>query len=226
MEDQLEPSIFSCSHAGWFFNGVIAAIHSFRGEMEQIIFGSSYSLRTATFFEDLSYTFDFFKVVYLFHHSNCCHLSLEVVVSVFLAEIMAVIHFQKYLFWQETLEPSIVWVILSAVKWLFPKKLVLVMRSSKGTIIISKQYSQPSSFSMVLYIFLMLKFAGYVLSAYFRKPVTVKQTSYQSSYIFRAWSIILKWQQLLLSNNYFLVTNTFSDQLLLEDNNFLSAAAI
>ena len=72
-------------------------------------------------------------------------------------------------------------------------------------------------------------------SMHFRTPVTVKQTSYQSSYIFRAGSVILKWEQwieaatspqkifyrapsrvekLLLSNSYFLITNTFSDQLL------------
>ena len=73
------------------------------------------------------------------------------------------------------------------------------------------------------------------LSVHFRTPVTVKQTSDQSNYIFRAGSIILKWEQsieaatsskkhflrapsrlekLLLSNNFFLITNTFSDQLL------------
>ena len=33
------------------------------------------------------------------------------------------------------------------------------------------------------------------LSAYFRIPVSVKKTSYQSSYIFKAASIILKWEQ-------------------------------
>ena len=33
------------------------------------------------------------------------------------------------------------------------------MRSFKGTIIISIEYSQPSIYSMVLYIFLTLKFA-------------------------------------------------------------------
>ena len=85
------------------------------------------------------------------------------------------------------------------------------------------------------------------LSVCFRTPITMKQTSHRSSYIFRAASIILKWEQpleaatfcqkyffrtpscleeLLLSNNYFLVTNTFSDQLLLEYKCFFSTATI
>ena len=33
------------------------------------------------------------------------------------------------------------------------------------------------------------------LSAYFRTPVSMKKTSYQSSYFFKAASIILKWEQ-------------------------------
>ena len=36
---------------------------------------------------------------------------------------------------------------------------------------------------------------SYFLSAYFRVPVTVKQISYRNSYIFRAASMILKWEQ-------------------------------
>ena len=85
------------------------------------------------------------------------------------------------------------------------------------------------------------------LSMYFRTPVTVKQTSYRSCYILRAALIILKWEQLLeaatfsqnsffrtpscleellLSNNYFLVTNTFSDQLFLEYKKFFSTATV
>ena len=79
------------------------------------------------------------------------------------------------------------------------------------------------------------------LLGYFKISVTVKQT-YGSSYIFRAATIILKWEQpfqvvtssqnlftkpssleqLLLSNNYFLIVNTSSDQLLLEDKYFFS----
>ena len=85
------------------------------------------------------------------------------------------------------------------------------------------------------------------LSVYFRRPVIVKQTSYRSSYSLRAASIILRWEQpleaasflqkdffripscleeLFLSNNHFLVTNTFSDQLLLEYKYFFSTATV
>ena len=46
--------------------GAVAAINSFRGQMEQIIFDRSYLLRPATFLEDVS-------------HSNISHPSLEAV---------------------------------------------------------------------------------------------------------------------------------------------------
>ena len=76
------------------------------------------------------------------------------------------------------------------------------------------------------------------LLAYLRTPVTVKQISHRCSCILRATrnensqlkqllfrrKILFKipscLEQLLLSNNYSLVTNTFSDQLLLEDKYF------
>ena len=58
MEDQLEPSILS--YKVTFFNGPVATIASLKGYMEQI-FGSRYLLKTATFLEDLSWAFDFFK---------------------------------------------------------------------------------------------------------------------------------------------------------------------
>ena len=38
---------------GELFHGTVAAIHYFRGYIEQIIFDSSYLLRIATFLEDL-----------------------------------------------------------------------------------------------------------------------------------------------------------------------------
>ena len=63
-------------YGGWHFTRVVAAMHSFRGYMKQIIFDSSYFLRTATFLEDL---FRDSRAVYLFHHSNCDHPTLEVV---------------------------------------------------------------------------------------------------------------------------------------------------
>ena len=52
LEDQLKQFIFSCRVT--FFHGAVAAIHSFRGYMDQIIFDSSYLIRTTTFLEDLS----------------------------------------------------------------------------------------------------------------------------------------------------------------------------
>ena len=58
--------------------------------MEQIICDNSYLLRPATFLEDLSCAFDFFRAFYLFNYSNCSHPSLEVVYQVLC--FMAVIH--------------------------------------------------------------------------------------------------------------------------------------
>ena len=51
-------------------SGVVAAINSFRGQMEQIIFDSNNLLRPATLFEDVK--------VSLFNHANISHPSLEV----------------------------------------------------------------------------------------------------------------------------------------------------
>ena len=51
-------------------SGVVAAINSFRGHMEQIIFDSNYLLGRATFLEDVKGS--------LFNHSNISHPSLEV----------------------------------------------------------------------------------------------------------------------------------------------------
>ena len=79
---------------GSFFNGSVAVMHFFRGcYMEEIIFGSSYLLRTATFLKGLSYAYDFLREVYLFHHPNCSHLSFEA--TVFITERMVVIHSLK-----------------------------------------------------------------------------------------------------------------------------------
>ena len=51
-------------------SGVVAAINSFRGHMERIIFDSNYLLTPATFLEDVKDT--------LFNHSSISHPSLEV----------------------------------------------------------------------------------------------------------------------------------------------------
>ena len=114
-----------------------------------------------------------------------------------------------------------------------------------NTIIISIEYSQIPILSTVLYIFSEIKTCShpilrtYFLSVYFRTPATMKQTFYRSAYIFRVASIILKWeqlleaasfsqkiffrissclQQLLLSNNYSLVTNTSWRKILFSAN--------
>ena len=66
-----------------------------------------------------------------------------------------------HLFWQENLQSSIVWVILSAVSnSMFSSKIAWFMRSFRGTIIISIGYLDPSVLSKALYIFLTLKFAA------------------------------------------------------------------
>ena len=50
---ELAEAIYSFMK-GDFFNEAVAAMHSYMGYMEQIIFDSSYLLRAATFLEDLS----------------------------------------------------------------------------------------------------------------------------------------------------------------------------
>ena len=58
-------------HMSRTLTGVVAAIHSFRGYMEQMIFDSSHLLRPASFMEDAKGS--------LFNHSNIIHPFLEVV---------------------------------------------------------------------------------------------------------------------------------------------------
>ena len=64
-----------------------------------------------------------------------------------------------YLSWREILQSFNVWAIISAIVCLFPKKLISLILSFRGTMIISKEFSQPSIISTVLHIFLTLKFA-------------------------------------------------------------------
>ena len=78
------------------------------------------------------------------------------------------------------------------------------------------------------------------LSVYFKRPVTLRQASYwrqASHWLYWNESSHMKQQndffrtptcleELRLSNNYFLVTNTFSDQLLLEYKYFFSTATV
>ena len=103
-----------------------------------------------------------------------------------------------YSLWREILQSSIVCLSNS-----FSNSIVSAMPSFRGAMIIFKEYSQPSILSTVLYIFLTLKSATihfllrHLFSVYFKTSAAVKQTSYQSGDIFRAASIILKWEQQL-----------------------------
>ena len=133
-----------------------------------------------------------------------------------------------YLFPQENLQSCIVWKILSAV----------------GNIVISK-HTHSHLFNGTLHFSDVKTYSDpicptHFVSVYFRTPVTVKQT-YWNSYILRAVSIINKreqplqaatfsqkdffrircfLEQLFLSNIYLLVTNTFSKQLLFEEYSY------
>ena len=174
-----------------FFNGPVAAIHSVIGYIEQIIFDSSYLLKTATYLEEHLRHSIFLRTVDLFHDSNGNHPSLEVV-DLFLS--------------QKECQSSIFWRALYFVdrrtcnSYLFPKN----VGSNYATFqryynYLHRIYSEPSTVSTVLYIvFTDVKICSHsvlstpLLSAYFRTPVTGKQFSYQSSCIFRAASIISK----------------------------------
>ena len=63
------------------------------------------------------------------------------------------------------------------------------------------EYLQSSILSTLLCIFLMLKFVliqfspTLFLSTYLRRPVNMKQTYYRSSYFFKAALLMMKWEQ-------------------------------
>ena len=65
-----------------------------------------------------------------------------------------------YLFWYENLCSSIVWVFFPAALRFFPKKVGSSYALFQGTIIIYREYLQPSILSTVLHIFLTLRFAA------------------------------------------------------------------
>ena len=120
--------------------------------------------------------------------------------------------------------------------------MVSVMCSFRGTMIISEEYSQPPFLSTTLYNFLTLNlqsstFAKALSFSVFQNTIhhetnfSSKQLYFQSSidytemrpatwcsyffckiFFFKTPICLV---ELLLSNNYFLVTNTLSDQLLL-----------
>ena len=63
-----------------FFSRAVAAIYSVRGYMEQVIFDSSYLLKTAFFLRRPILGICFFLgAVYFVHYSHCSHPSFEVV---------------------------------------------------------------------------------------------------------------------------------------------------
>ena len=141
----------------------------------------------------------FLRAVYLFHHSNCSNLSLEVM-YLFLSQKeweSSIIWKVLYLFWQENLQSSIVLVILSAVVFLLPKKV------GSSYSIFQRYYNYFYRILAAIHCFNgTVHFFGakicscpilstHFLSAYFRTPFTEKQISYQSNYIFRAASITL-----------------------------------
>ena len=180
--------------------------------MEEMIFDNSYLLRTAY---ESPEAFDFLRVVYLRHLSNCSHSSFFSFVCV--SKIVAFIHYLKDISWPGILQSSI-------SEELFQRWYVFTSMFISYAAI----HSFNVSFSDVeLCIHLLLPV--YFLSVYFGTPVTMKQTCFQRSYILReTLFIFLKnlvvWSSyfFLISNNYFLVTNTFSDHLLFEDKYFFS----
>ena len=125
--------------------------------------------------------------------------------------------------------------VLSKELWLFLKNNRRHPFCQRHCILFWRQNSQSFTF------------ANAISFSVFQNSSHRSKTSHWSSYIFRAASIIPKWQQpleaalflqkyffqntwclkeLLLSSNYFLVTNTFSDQLLLKDKYFFSTASV
>ena len=169
---------------------------------------------------------------------------------------MAVIHFIKSAVFTLTGELTIIHCLsnsFSSSMFISKKKLIPAMRSFKGTRIISAEFSQPSILSTVLHIFLTLKFADIQFcqrtffkhnsehqspwnklpmeesifsvqhQLYWSESNRVKHTFSQKYFFFR---ILGRLDHLLLFKNYCLVTNTFSDELLLEDKYFFSAATV
>ena len=128
----------------------------------------------------------FLRTVYLFHHSNCSHPCLEIM-YLFLSQKewqSSILWSVLYLFWQENLQSSIIWVILSAVVHLFPKKVGSSYAFSWGLYnCFCKIFANIHSFNSTVHfsdvtIWSHLILPTHFLSAYFRTPVTVKETSY------------------------------------------------
>ena len=183
-------------HVGKFFNGSVAAIHSFGGHMEQIIFDSSYLLRAAPFLEDLRHL-TFLRAVYLFNHSNYSHPSFEVVYLFCHRKngshpsLKCTVYFDRRTCSHQCLSNSV------SSGMFISKKVV------SSYAFFQRYYNYFCRILAVIHSNSSVHFSDvkicnhpvlrtHLLSAYFRTPVTVKQTSYRSSYIFSAASIILE----------------------------------
>ena len=107
-------------------------------------------------------------------------------VSVSVTERVTAIHFLKdtiFTFMGDLAAIHCMSIYFNSGMFISKKLLVLVVRSFIFTVITSIKDLQLSILSMVLYVFTMLNLlsstnASVLFSAYFRTPVTVKQTSY------------------------------------------------
>ena len=189
----------------------------------------------ATFLKELFWAFDIFKESLCISRVLLQSSFLWSRVSVFVTERVAVVHSPK----------DNIFILkgdLAVIHCLLEQFFSNSMFISKKKVGFSyaflqryyKEYSQPSILSTVYFSDVKIcshpLLLNHFLSVYLRTPVTVKETSPRSSYIFTATPNILKREQshevatfsqkdffrtpscpeeLLLSNNYFLVTNTF-----------------
>ena len=128
-----------------------------------------------------------------------------------------------YSFWREILQSSIAWVLYPAVVCLFSKKVDFTYAFSQSYYnyfyrILAAIHSLSSAvqfFDVNIYSHSLLP--KHFLLVRFRIPVTVKQTSYQSSFIFRVASIRLKWQPPFEAAT-FSQKRTFSEHLVVWNN--------
>ena len=70
-------------HIGWFFNGVVAAIHSFKGYMEKIIFDSSFLSRTGHLLYLLCFWHVYIERSLLCDEINSSHSFFSMVASLY-----------------------------------------------------------------------------------------------------------------------------------------------
>ena len=212
-------------HVRWFFNGGAAAIHFIQALFGKDNFWQQLLIKNSYFLEDLSYGFASFKGSLFISPLWLQTSSPWISVSDFVTKRITVIHSLKCAVFILT-GKFIYFVIhclsisISSSMFISKKALILAMCSFKGDIIISIEYSQPSILSTVLYIFQTLKFAAIqsCLHTFFQrisehqsrwKNFLSKQLYFQSNIDYTEMKTII-W------SSFFLVANTFSDQLLLQ----------